>query len=140
MQEKKIVIYEDEWAIVYYWPEMKLVENKWKKETILTDDKYRKPFVEALKFAETTQVDYFLSDIRQEGIVPHKEKKWFKDYAIPEAVKRNVKLAAIIIDFNVFKTYYINALIKFGNNLGLPIKTFNNYSKAIKWLTNKYKQ
>lgn len=133
MQNKNI-IYEDEYAIVYYWPDKKIIENKWKKEAILNEATYHKPFIKAIEFAKKNTVYYFISDVRLEGVVPYKEKKWFKEFTIHAAIEKNVKLAAVISNYNIFKTYYVNAIIKFGNNMGFPIKIFNKYSKALKWI------
>jgi len=133
MEDKKI-IYEDDIVVVKYWQEKKIIENKWKKQSILDEESYRKPFLEAINFSKKNDVYYFISDIRQEGIVSHKEKKWFKEYTIPTALEHNIKLAAIITNYNIFKTYYINALIKLGNNMNFRIKMFNKYSKALRWI------
>lgn len=134
MMKNKKIIYEDDYVTVYYWTDKKIIENKWKKQTILNEEEYHKPFIKASEFAGKNDVYYFISDVRLEGVVPFKEKKWLKEFIIPEAIEKNVKAAAIISNYNIFKTYYINAIIKLGNNMGFPIKVFNKYSKALNWI------
>ncbi|MEA3451647.1 MAG: hypothetical protein U9Q83_07055, partial [Bacteroidota bacterium] len=73
-------------------------------------------------------------DIRNQGVVPVSEKNWFKNEVLPEGIQQGLKAAAVITSGNVFKTYYLNAIIKVGNIFKLPIKTFNNSEKALNWL------
>lgn len=134
MDYKKEEIFNNGIAVIYYWPEVKLLENQWLKKVALDVDAYRTPFIEALNFANKNKIVYYLSDIRNEGIVPVSEKNWFKNEILPKAIEKGLQFAAVVTSGNVFKTYYMNALIKVGNIFELPIKTFNDYQKAIEWL------
>ncbi len=125
-------------AALYYWPEVKILENRWLKKVALDSEAYRKPFIAALKFAEEKPVVYYLSDLRNQGVVPIAEKNWFKNEVLPRAAELGLKYGAVVTAGNVFKTYYMNAMIKVGNIFHVPVKTFNNIDKAVNWLlTNK---
>lgn len=134
MNYEKKEIFNNKTAIVYYIEELKLAENIWVNKVALDSTAYREPFLATLKLAEETSVKYFLSDIRNQGVVPVSEKKWFKEVVFPQAAASGVKFGAVITTGNVFKTYYMNAIIKVGNVFDLPVKTFNDYEKAFNWL------
>jgi hypothetical protein len=134
MKYKKEEIFNNGTAIVFYWPEVKLIENKWLKKIALDSQAYRTPFLKAIEFAKNENVLYYLSDIRNQGVVPVKEKTWFRTEMFPKAIDVGVKFGAVVTTANVFKTYYMNAIIKAGNMSNFPVKTFNDYDKAISWL------
>jgi len=134
MEYKKVEVCNNETAIVNYWPEIKLIEIRWIKKVALDSELYRQPFLKALEFGKTNSVELFLSDISNQGVVPVSEKNWFKNTVLQESIKLGLKSAAVITSGNVFKTYYLNAVIKVGNIFDLPIKTFTNKEKAINWL------
>ncbi len=136
MTYKKIEIFKNKVAVVNFYDEIKLVENLWIKKEALNSEAYREPFQKAINFAKKNKVKYFLSDIRNQGVIPVSEKKWFREYVFPQADKLGVGFAAVVSTANIFKTYYMNAIIKVGNVYNLPVKTFNNYDKAFEWLIN----
>lgn len=134
MNYKKIEIFNNKKAIVNYIDELKLVENLWISKVALDSNAYREPFIAALDFASKNSVKYFLSDIRNQGVVPVTEKKWFREVIFPKAAEYGVQYGSVVTSGNVFKTYYMNAIIKVGNVFNLPVKTFNDYEKAFNWL------
>ena len=132
----KKFIFQDEIVETIYFPDIFLVENKWLKKIAFQQDIYRSTFMRVIDFARENRVDFFLSDIRNQGVVPTSEKNWFKDVVLPLAVEVGVKYGAVITTGNVFKTYYMNAIIKVGNVFDLPIKLFTDREKAVNWLVN----
>jgi hypothetical protein len=124
-------------AVVYYLPEYKLVENVWQKKVALDSEAYRKPFLAALEFVKEKPVVYYLSDIRNQGVVPVSEKNWFRTVAFPQAAAAGVKYGAVVTYANIFKIYYMNAIIKVGNVFNLPVKTFSDWQKAFDWLVGQ---
>jgi len=136
MNNEKIEIFNNGIAIVNYIKKIKLIENIWIKKVALNSEAYREPFITALDFAKENEVKYFLSDIRNQGVIPVTEKKWFREVIFPQAAKAGVQFGAVVTTGNVFKTYYMNAIIKVGNVFDLPVKTFNDYDKTVNWLIN----
>jgi len=124
-------------AIVHFYPELKLLKVSWSQKMALDSEAYRKPFLFCLQYAESNSCVFFMSDIREQGVVPVTEKQWFRDVVFPKAASLGVKFGAVITSTNVFKTYYMNAIIKFGNVFNLPVKTFNDEKKALDWLINQ---
>ncbi len=140
MNSDKITVFENNSAIVYYIKEHKMIENIWIKKVALDSAAYREPFLKSLEYAKDNEVELFLSDIRNQGVVPVTEKKWFREIAFPSAAKLGVKYGSVVTTGNVFKTYYMNAIIKAGNVFELPVKTFNNYERAFNWLVTQIKK
>ncbi len=133
---EKEIIFQNEIVETIYFPKIYLVENKWLQKAAFQEEVYRTTFTRVIDFARQKRVDFFLSDIRNEGVVPTSEKNWFKNVILPLAVEVGIKYGAVITSGNVFKTYYMNAIIKMGSIFDLPIKLFTDREKAIKWLTS----
>jgi hypothetical protein len=134
---EKEIIFQNKIVETIYFPEIYLVENKWLEKVAFQQEVYRTTFMRVVDFARQKRVDFFLSDIRNQGVVPTSEKNWFKNVILPLAVEVGIKYGAVITSGNVFKTYYMNAIIKMGSIFDLPIKLFTDREKAIKWLTSR---
>lgn len=117
-----------------YVPDMSLIIIEW--NGTLTNEQYRTAFVKALEFQEkcTSPIHNFMSDVRRQGIVNPDNRRWFETVALPRAIKQGLKHAAVIIDGNVFKKYYLNLLLKTTKRFRLPLKLFNSREDAYSWL------
>lgn len=124
-------------AVVHFYIDLKLLKVSWLTKIALDSEAYRKPFLFCIEYASKTACVLFLSDIREQGVVPVTEKQWFRDVVFPKAASLGVKFGAVITSANVFKTYYMNAIIKIGSVFNLPVKTFNDEKKAMDWLINQ---
>lgn len=134
MNYEKQEIFNNNLAVVNYFPEISLVENIWIKKVALDSFSYRESFLFTLEFLKKNKFDLYLSDIREQGAVSVTEKKWFREVVFPEAVKGGVKFASVITGSNPFKNYYMNAIIKVGGSFGMPVKLFSDYEKGVEWL------
>ncbi len=139
MELKREELFNNGTAVVYYLPDYKLIENVWLKKAALDSEAYRKPFLVALDFVKNNEnkVVYYLSDIRNQGVVPVTEKTWFRNVAFPQAAEAGVRYGAVVTNANIFKIYYMNAIIKVGNVFNLPVKTFSDWQKAFDWLVGQ---
>ncbi|MFO8023048.1 MAG: STAS/SEC14 domain-containing protein [Perlabentimonas sp.] len=128
------IIFEDNYAIVRYIPDMHLIFIEW--SGTLTNEQYRTAFLKALEFQEkcTVPISNFMSDVRKQGIVNPDNRRWFETVALPRAIKQGLKHAAVVIDGNVFKKYYLNLLLKTTNRFRLSLKLFNSREDAYSWL------
>jgi hypothetical protein len=130
-------IFETDWARGDYYPESKLVIITWKdKDRVLTFDEYKHPFEKSLELQVEKKFDvrFFISDTRNQGAISPKYRKWFQNEAAPRAQKQGLEKAAVVMDANVFKRYYINHIMKTLNTLGLPFKAFKDLDAAKQWL------
>ncbi|HKK58703.1 MAG TPA: hypothetical protein VJ937_04450 [Salinivirga sp.] len=125
------IIEDNEYAEVSYDADLKLGKIIWKKKT--PTEEYRHAFTTLLEFSKTHDVDNFLSDIRNQGVVAPENRKWFESEMLPKAIKAGLKRAGSVFDGNVFKKYYMNMIIKVSNKFGMPLKLFNSEAEAIEW-------
>jgi len=129
-------IFETDWAKADYYPERQLVIVTWKdKDRVLTFDEYKYPFERSLELQikKKFEVQYFISDTRNQGTISPKYRKWFQNEAVPRAQKQGLQKAAVVMDANVFKRYYINHIMKTLDTLGMPFKAFKNLDEAKEW-------
>lgn len=131
---KKIMVYDRQYAKVYYLPEMKTIEVLW--EGNHTVEEYKAAINAALKFQADTGVPVYsyVSDIRLQGVVNPESRRWFEQEAIPQAISQGLKRAAAVLDRNVFRRYYINLIIQIANVNGLPMKVFGSIQEAYDWI------
>jgi hypothetical protein len=131
MEEK--VLMDEAYAQVTYHPELKIGKILWKKKPEI--EEYKLPFIKLLDYGKTNQIDSFLSDIRNQGVVSPDNRKWFENEALPQAINEcKLKRAAVVFDGNIFKQYYLNMILSVTNKFKLPLKTFNSEEKAYEWI------
>jgi hypothetical protein len=127
----KEILENTDYAEISYDPVLKLGKIIWKRKT--QTEEYRKAFTTLLEFSKNNEVDNFLSDIRNQGVVSPENRKWFEKEMLPKAIKSGLKRAGSVFDGNVFKKYYMNLLIKVSNKFGMPLKLFNTEEEALEW-------
>jgi hypothetical protein len=128
-------IFTDNNLDIYHYPEQKIMHYYWKKRTLGED--YRRLFLKGLTLSDSYPTQYFLSDICNQGIVGTEDRKWFESVAIPGAIERGLKRAAVIFDGNAFKIYYLNLLLQTFAKKGVPMKFFKDKDEAVNWLLIK---
>lgn len=116
----------------HYYSEIKTIHFIWKQRSLGND--YRQPFLDAGEFAENHDAIYFLTDIRNQGIVGPDDRKWFEDVALPLAIERGLQKSAVVFEGNIFKLYYINMLLKHFAKKSIPMKFFKSLDEAKEWL------
>ncbi|MFP4557386.1 MAG: STAS/SEC14 domain-containing protein [Bacteroidales bacterium] len=128
------IIFEDSYAVVKYVPDLHLIIIEW--NGTLTNEQYRTAFLKALEFQDkcTATISNFMSDVRKQGIVNPDNRRWFETVALPRAIKQGLKRAAVVIDGNIFKKYYLNLVLKTTNKFRLPLKLFSTVDDAYSWL------
>jgi hypothetical protein len=125
-------IMDNEHLSAYYYPEKKLTHYVWKQRTI--GEPYRQAFLDGLKYGTENKTHYFISDIRNQGIVGPDDRKWFESVAVPAAIELGLTKVAAVFDGNTFKMYYINMILQHVVKKGVPMKFFKDLETAEKWL------
>ena len=125
---------DDEFLSGFYYPELKLMHYKWKQPCI--KNHYKEKFEKGLIYADSVLVHYFISDIRKQGMVGSEDRRWFEQVALPKAIDKGLKKAAVVFDGNVFKMYYVNLLMVSFYNKGINMKYFKDTPLAVNWLFN----
>jgi len=119
-------------ASVYHFKDSKIGYVYWKKSASF--EEYKKPFEVLLEKHKKNPIDYFLSDIINQGVTSSEKKDWFREIALKKAIDGGVKKGAVIINDNPFKEFYVNIVLKATNKMGLPFKIFRNVDQAKDWL------
>lgn len=104
-----VKIFENDLVKTAYHADLKLISFTWKDKSF-TFEEYKEPFEVSLDFHRDKDVLVynFLSDLRNQKVVPPHFRKWFQDVAIQRAIKQGLKRAGVVMSGNVFKKYYIN--------------------------------
>lgn len=137
MEDTEVVIIKEiKSATVTYNPEIYTIKVKW-RGTISKED-YKVAFESALDFArEGNKVTRFYSDTTESGVVGPENRKFFENEVLPKAIDLGLKRGAVITDANIFKRYYINAILKSINKFNMPFKIVGSETEAIEFLTKE---
>lgn len=127
----KKIIADYDYAEISYDSEFSVGKIVWKRKP--SSEEYRGSFIKILEYSQKNEVDNFLSDIRNQGVVSPDDRKWFETDMMPKAISAGLKRAGTIFDGNVFKKYYMNMIIKVSSKFGLPLRLFNSEEEAIEW-------
>lgn len=131
--QDSINIKNDKFAKVDFYAKTKHIELVWKTKAVRSED-YRQVFLDILEFTKNNDFSFFLTDIRNLGVVSPNDRKWLQQIAFKQAVEQGLTKAAVILEGNPFKTYHMNILLKFVTTAGMKMKVFTNYDKAKNWL------
>ncbi|MDA3891952.1 MAG: STAS/SEC14 domain-containing protein [Salinivirgaceae bacterium] len=132
-----ILDFGDEWVVDsvetdHKGKEKQLGMIKWKGKS--TSEEYQSTFLSLLDLQKKETITRYISDIRDQGVISPSDRKWFETVALPLAISQGLKAAAVILDGNVFKKYYVNVVLASTNKFGLPFKMFSTLEEAIVWL------
>lgn len=127
-----IQLLDEPFAIVSYEAEFSEIKLIWKNVTMTFDD-YKKVFNTALEAQQQYKPVHFLSDVREQKILPPHFRKWFQEVAIPKAREQGLQRAAVVFSGNVFKKYYLNNIFNTTKTFGIELKFFNEVEPAEKW-------
>lgn len=127
-------IFENEFAKLTYEEDLQILTITWTNKKTSFEE-YKKPFNAALEFMSKKNVKNYISDIRDQGIIPPEFRKWLQETAMPEAAKAGLKRIVGVANVNIFKQYYINHVFQSAKKFGIPFKMFNNIDEAKKWFS-----
>ena len=117
---------------ITYNIEHKIIKVVWTGKN--TSEEYRDIIMKSLNWSKDHQVDYYLSDIRNQKVISPEDRTWFQKEIIPKAIEAGLKKAVVIFDGNVFKKYYLNTILKTTNVMKLPFKFVKNEEEAMEFL------
>jgi hypothetical protein len=130
------IIYNSEIVdLIYSKPEL-LVELIWKQNT--SSEEFRSIYTFAVNFASKNKVQYFLSDLRNEGVVSLEDVKWLTKDVISRANELGMKKIALVNeDDEIFSTIYAESVKKKLEKLAVHVQIFNDVISARSWLLFK---
>jgi hypothetical protein len=132
------LIFEGKCVKVFYDSSLHLGKVIWNGNPSI--EEYKQPYEFMLDFAKTNQVDNFLADTINQGVVSPEARKWFETSVFPRAVALGLKRGAVVSSANAFKKYYLNAILSAINKFGVPVKIFSDTESAVGWFKSQEKQ
>jgi hypothetical protein len=130
------IVFDNEHAIMTYSKTDLALELVWKTDVI--SEEFRKVYVTGLKFASENKVNFFLSDIRKEGLVSLDDVKWLTSTVIANANQLGIKKIALINEEeSIFSSIYAESLKKKIENYSIQVNLFTDISSARIWLLGK---
>lgn len=126
------ILSESEYALLTYYEDRQLLELIWK--TSCPCEGYMKTFYDAIKYGKNKIIQFFLSDIRNEGIVPMENLRWMRMNIIPQAAEFGIRKIALVMKEEVFAHIYSDLLEKNISEYKMNMKTFFKTEDALKWL------
>jgi hypothetical protein len=87
-----------------------------------------------IEFSEKNKIRYFLSDMRNQGLVRTQDVKWLELEVLRRAVERKVKKIALIFDDMIFSTVYAETVKKKLRDSQVQVHFFSELNAAKAWL------
>jgi hypothetical protein len=129
-------IYNSEFVDLTYSKSDLLVELIWKQNT--NSEEFRTIYSFAVNFATKNKVQYFLSDMRNEGVVSLEDVKWLTKEVIAKAQDFGIKKIALVNeDDMIFSTIYAESVKKKLEKSAIHVQIFNDPISARSWLLFK---
>ncbi|MBN1117930.1 MAG: hypothetical protein JXA77_12030 [Bacteroidales bacterium] len=128
------VLYETDYALLTYTQENFILELTWKKNC--TEDIYQETFNEAKELARNYTIKSFISDMRNEGVVPIGSLRWLKNTIIPVAIELGIVKIAMIINDELFANIYADLIKKSVSENKMAVRLFKNNGEAMAWVTS----
>lgn len=130
------IVFDSENAVMTYSKNDFAIELIWKND--INSEEFRQVYLTGLEFAVNNKVLYFLSDIRNEGIVPIEDVKWLTQEVIAKANSIGIKKIALVNEDELtFSSIYAESLKKKIENFSIQVNVFGDISSARIWLLSK---
>lgn len=130
------IVFDSENAVMTYSNTDFAIELTWKND--INSEEFRQVYLTGLEFAAHNKVLYFLSDIRNEGIVPIEDVKWLTQEVIAKANSIGIKKIALVNEDELtFSSIYAESLKKKIENFSIQVNVFGDVSSARIWMLSK---
>lgn len=128
------VLANESYVNMKYIPSCRMLYLKWYGSVSLGH--YQETFRRGFEFITSNEVPFrvYLSDIRKQKVVTPEVRVWVEKYAIPETIKKGLKLGVVIFDGTVFKKYYLNIIMFTFHRYSVPFKFVNSYEEAMEFI------
>lgn len=130
------IVFDSDSALMTYVKTDFAIELIWKNN--VNSEEFRKVYMAGLEFAAQNKVQYFLSDIRKEGLVQLNDIKWLTQEVIAKADKLGIKKIALVNEEELtFSSIYAESLKKKIENYSIQVNVFSDMTSARSWLMHK---
>jgi hypothetical protein len=125
-------LFESDTISLNYLKTERLLELIWKKNPSSTE--FREIFTSALQFAQSHKISFFLSDMRNEGLIDLNNLKWLESEIIPAAIKIGIKKIAMVSEETFYSTLYAEIIKKKLENSPIQVRILAVRNEATDWL------
>jgi hypothetical protein len=129
------ILFNSDSIVLKYDKHQYLLELSWKKN--VDSEEYKKLFNLIIKFSESNKIFYFLSDMRNQGVVRIQDVKWLELEVLRRAVEQKVKRIALVFNDIIFSTVYAETIKKKLRDSQVQVQFFSDISVARAWLTGE---
>ncbi len=131
------VFYESETALLFYDANVNCTVINWKRE--VTSQSYRAVFETVLNTLRTYHSPGWIADLRQQGVVPEADQKWFTTTVLPEATKNGLLRIATIGFRDPSRVVYYERMQRRAAELGFVLLDFDSLPLALDWMAGGYR-
>jgi hypothetical protein len=128
------ILYNSEIVELSYDKQKYLLSLIWKKST--NSDEFKSMFSKAIEFSEKNTIWYFLSDMRNEGLVTTTDMKWLEAEVLSRAIEKKIKKIALIFNDLIFSTVYAEVIKRKLMDSPIKVQFFSDVNSAEVWLLN----
>ncbi len=111
-----------------------LLELHWKQNA--NSSEFKETFNKAIECSKKNIIRYFLSDMRNEGLISTQDMKWLEIEVLKRAIEHKVKKIALVFDDLIFSTVYAETVKRKLQNSLIDVRFFSDTDSARAWLFN----
>jgi signal transduction histidine kinase len=126
------IFYDNDAVQLCYDGNLNIIIIQWKRSA--TSSEYREAFEAVLNSLNIYQSPGWISDIREQGIVPDEDQIWFVQNIVPELVRCGLKRIAIVGLDHPSRTDYYNRMKKSAEASGFEVRVFNSIDDCLLWM------
>jgi len=126
------ILYDSEIVTLRYDKSKSIMELQWKKNT--NSDVYKEMFNKAIECSKKNTIRYFLSDMRNEGLVRIHDMKWLEIEVLKRAIEHKLQRIALVFEDIIFSTVYAETIKKKLQNSPIQVRFFSDINSARAWL------
>ncbi len=126
------LIFDAEYGSIFYNAEINCAGIVWRKQ--VTSEQYRNLFNKCLNMVKMYHTPYWISDLRQQGVVSTDDQRWMLQTIFPEANKSGLTQVAIIYNPQNHTTEYPTRIRVAAESMGIAIQFFDNRKSADEWI------
>jgi hypothetical protein len=128
----KITVMEDDFVVLWYHPEWKIVHHQFKKYP--RSESLRKALSKGAGYLERRKAGKWLSDDRKSSVLPDDDLKWTAIEWRPRAIKAGLRYWAIVPPATAIGTLNMKRLAREHRKLGVTVEFFDSAVNALNWL------
>jgi hypothetical protein len=125
-------LFESDTISLNFFKTERLLELIWKKRP--SSDEFRDIYTSAIQFAQNHKISFFLSDMRNEGLIDMQNLKWLEKEVIPAAIKIGIKRIAMVSEETFYSNLYAEMLKKKLENTTIQVRILGDINEAKAWL------